>query len=358
MRKLDRYILSEVAGPFLFGVAAFMIVLFSLDLLRNAFSMIFEKGIPAGIVLKSLLYQTPQLIPLTLPMGTLFGVLMTMARLCGDGETTAMQAGGVSFPRIVAPFLLLGLVVSLTTVVLTEFVAPPASQASRDMLAAAPSKLTTRRNYTFQLPPEGEPRLVLYAGEFDARKLTLKNVWIIERRNGRLWQWYYADSARWERTSLILQDVVNFSSDGRRTIRLGEFAYNIGQRQEDVERLEKNPNDMSMAEIRTEIRGLAEANPADPNIQRLWQEYHTHAALPWAALGFALLGAPLGLRPQRTSTGVGMGISLAVILLYFILTSLLGVVGRQAAIPPALSAWFPNMVVYAAGIGLLIDRSR
>ena len=47
MRKLDRYIIQEMLGPFLFGMGAFAIVLVGVDLMYHALRLILEEGLEA-----------------------------------------------------------------------------------------------------------------------------------------------------------------------------------------------------------------------------------------------------------------------------------------------------------------------
>ena len=112
MRKLDNYVLREMIAPFAFGVAAFVTMLVSVDLLYDALKLIIRQGYPPGIVARAFLYRLPQTIALTLPMATMFSTLMAIGRLSGDGEVVALRAGGISLLRVAAPVLCAGLVVS------------------------------------------------------------------------------------------------------------------------------------------------------------------------------------------------------------------------------------------------------
>jgi len=359
MRKIDRYILAEVSGPLLFGIGAFVIILVSVDILGNAFRLIFEQGIPAHIVGQAFVYQLPQTIALTIPMGTLFGVLTAMGRLSGDGEIVAMHAGGIGFPRLTVPVVALGVALSVATLVLNETIAPPANKAARRLLAEAGGRdLAVKQHYTLQIPPEGTPDKLVYAAVFDTRSLTLHTVLIIELRAGSLWEWFKADSAQWKGEQLILHNVTHFSNDGRVTTHIGEFTYNVGKSPEQAARYDRRINDMSMAELRQQIRLQSQVGPSDHMLSKLRQQYHSHAAIPWCALGFALLAMPLGMRPQRTSTGIGLGVSLAIILLYYVVFYLLGVMGENGAMPAIIAAWLPNIILYLVGIGLIVERSR
>ncbi len=359
MRKIDRYILAEVSGPLLFGIGAFVIILVSVDILGNAFRLIFEQGIPAHIVGQAFVYQLPQTIALTIPMGTLFGVLTAMGRLSGDGEIVAMHAGGIGFPRLTVPVVALGVALSVATLVLNETIAPPANKAARRLLAEAGGRdLAVKQHYTLQIPPEGTPDKLVYAAVFDTRSLTLHTVLIIELRAGSLWEWFKADSAQWKGEQLILHNVTHFSNDGRVTTHISQFTYNVGKSPEQAARYDRRINDMSMAELRQQIRLQSQVGPSDHMLSKLRQQYHSHAAIPWCALGFALLAMPLGMRPQRTSTGIGLGVSLAIILLYYVVFYLLGVMGENGAMPAIIAAWLPNIILYLVGIGLIVERSR
>ncbi len=279
MRKIDRYILAEVSGPLLFGIGAFVIILVSVDILGNAFRLIFEQGIPAHIVGQAFVYQLPQTIALTIPMGTLFGVLTAMGRLSGDGEIVAMHAGGIGFPRLTVPVVALGVALSVATLVLNETIAPPANKAARRLLAEAGGRdLAVKQHYTLQIPPEGTPDKLVYAAVFDTRSLTLHTVLIIELRAGSLWEWFKADSAQWKGEQLILHNVTHFSNDGRVTTHIGEFTYNVGKSPEQAARYDRRINDMSMAELRQQIRLQSQVGPSDHMLSKLRQQYARHAA--------------------------------------------------------------------------------
>ncbi|MFW5868425.1 MAG: LptF/LptG family permease, partial [Armatimonadota bacterium] len=92
--------------------------------------------------------------------------------------------------------------------------------------------------------------------------------------------------------------------------------------------------------------------------QELIQHYHVRLALPWATVGLAILGVGLGVRRQRSSRGIGMGISLIVIFIYYVVMHTLTLVGERGVAHPALMAWLPNILLYIAGVGFLLRRSR
>ena len=59
-----------------------------------------------------------------------------------------------------------------------------------------------------------------------------------------------------------------------------------------------------------------------------------------------------------SSRGIGMGISLIVIFIYYVVMHTLTIVGEKGVFHAALMAWTPNILLYAAGIGFLFRSSR
>src|SRR3990172_12276676 len=103
MRILDRYILKELAVPFLFGIAAFTSILVVGDALLRLTKLVAEEGAAfweAGLVF---LYSLPRYLVLTFPMSTLLAVLLSLGRLSADSEMVAIRAGGYSLYRVLLP---------------------------------------------------------------------------------------------------------------------------------------------------------------------------------------------------------------------------------------------------------------
>ncbi len=363
MPKLDRYILREMVGPFVFGVGAFLIVLVSIDLLYDALRLIVRQGYPAGPVARIFLYRMPQTITLTLPMATMFGALMAIGRLSSDGEVEAMRAGGVSFLRLAAPVLMAGLLISGLSLALNEGVVPPANAASSRLMRELAQETVAGQHYlVLQLPNDEFPKILLVAERFDSETNTLSNVWIGEFRAGRYPEQYEFETGEWQGSKIIGHNVVHrtYAADGTfREESARRWEYEIGKAPWQVESMSKDPEEMTLAELRRDIgRTRLLPPPARKQLPQLVGYYNMRLALPWSALGFALIAAPLALRPKRTTTGVGLGISLAIILAYYIIFNTLRVVGEQGALPPALAAWLPNLILYGVALGLIIDASR
>lgn len=365
MRTIDRYMAGQFVGPFVVGIAAFVGIIMGVSQIYEAVKLVVRDDYPLGMVLQVFLLRIPTVVALTMPMATVFAALMCAGELSSHGEIVAMRAGGVSIWRMFVPVLIAGLAVSVLTFGFNEALGPISNDRANSLLR---DYLRTHRglekSVMFRIPDEGPVQRIVYADKVNLQQQSMTNVSIIEfQPRGR--DVYFAERAVWKGKSWYLLDVIHKhdTGSGYREETVHEIRYDIGRTPDTINaKSRKRPEDLSLAELRQEVGRLAATADvqAVDRERSLWldQHFHLRIATPWAALGFALLGFPLGMRPQRTSTGVGFGISLAVVFVYYIVFNVLRAFGEQGAMCPLVAAWLPNIVVLGTGLGLMIETSR
>jgi lipopolysaccharide export system permease protein len=109
---MDRYLVSELRGPFTFGLTAFTLIFVATQLLALG-RLVSEEHAPLWAAIVYFLWQMPGVVLLVIPMAMLLGTLLAMQRLSSDSEITALKAGGISLARIVTPLLVGGFLLSL-----------------------------------------------------------------------------------------------------------------------------------------------------------------------------------------------------------------------------------------------------
>lgn len=111
---LWRYIIKEHIGPFFFGLSIITLV-FLLNIIFRELGRILSRGLGAGIIAEFFFLNMAWILALAIPMAVLISTLMAFGRLSGDGEITAMKAGGVSILNIMTPvfFASVGLAIFL-----------------------------------------------------------------------------------------------------------------------------------------------------------------------------------------------------------------------------------------------------
>ena len=124
LRLLDRYVLTELLYPFVFGIAAFSSIFIASTMLFRITKYVTQYGASLEAVGRLFFYSLPEVINYTFPMSMLLAALMAFGKLSGSSEITAMKAGGVSYYRIVTPVLIVGFLVSMFSLVWAEKVVP------------------------------------------------------------------------------------------------------------------------------------------------------------------------------------------------------------------------------------------
>lgn len=144
MRLLSRYLLRQMAAPFLFSLSALTSILL-LNQVAKRFPELVGKGLPPGVIVEVLLLSLPFIIALTLPMAILVAVLYGFSHLAADNEITAMRANGISVAQMLRPVLLAGTAIAALNFVFIDQVLPRSNARLRDLTLDIARKKPTFR---------------------------------------------------------------------------------------------------------------------------------------------------------------------------------------------------------------------
>jgi lipopolysaccharide export system permease protein len=352
---LDRFVLGEIAGPFVFGVLIFTMIFVAGDLLFQAAKLIIERGISLGVVIRLFLYRLPEVVAMTLPMSCLLSTLLGMTRLSVNSELIALKSLGVSFYRILRPILWASFLVAGGTLLFNETVVPFTTQAADNLM-----KYEIMKNQASALQEkvflrdesDGELRRVIYLDRLDAAKGVMSGVMFHEFEKGRLVRTSLAQRGIWKEGEWWIEDGRVFEVSERGEVRLlfrferQRLALNLSPRQ--LQRRSKRPVDMSAREL---WECIEQARMGGTNLSQLWVLFHLKLALPWACIVMAVLGASFGASRQgRSGSGIGFGISVLLVFAYYVIMSLCRALGEAGNMAPVLAAWIPNVLFLTAGL--------
>jgi len=361
MRRLDRYITSEFAPLLVLGIGAFLVILIGVDLLPKALRMVVREGFPLAVAARVFIYRLPTMIALTLPMAVMFASLMTVAGLSAHGELLALRAGGIPFLRVSAAVIVAGFVLSLVTLGFNERIGPVGSRKAFRLVREYREQGKPMENITFQVPERGTPRQLFRMGSFSAKTRRAEDILVIQfRDDGSFWQLFEADYADWHGEEWALHNVVKLEMTplGQRETRLETITIFVGKAPDQIDEMRQDADEMSIAQLQRLLRQRqALGLPYKPHQLKLLQIIQSRLALPWCALGFAMLGVALGRRPLRASAGVGFGVSLVVVFLYYLVFNALTLMGERGVLSPFVTAWMPNAILFVSGLYLLYNSN-
>ncbi len=371
---LDRWLVGELLGPLLFGIAAFTAVSLSVGVVFELVRRVSESGLPVTAAMLVLMLRLPGFLVLAFPMATLMATLLAYSRLSGSSELTALRSVGVSTRRMVVPALLLSVVMSLLTFTFNDLIVPRANLAASNTLERALGKaIASEKGDNILYSRFG--RIKLEEGEstrmlthiFYSRKFLrgeMNDVTLIDFSRTGQRQMLMAKHGHWndEKAMWEFSDgrIVNIDETNGTTTSAAfdRYFYPLSRDPLEVAKLPTDASVMTVGQALRAERLLQEANNLK-EARRLRVRIQEKFAFPAICLVFGLIGSSLGVRPHsRTSRSQGFGISVLLIFGYYLMSFIFSSLGITATLTPALAAWMPVVIGLSGGLWLLRQASR
>lgn len=356
MKTLDRYLVSEMLGPFFVGVIGFILVLV-VDLLFTMADLIINRGIPFFTVVRLLIYRLPSLLVMTFPVSTIFGATMAIGRLSKDNEIVALRTSGVNIYRIAAPILAVGLVVSFLSFLNNEHLVPRANYIAnnliRQMIYSQPLP-EVKENLFFK----DQHNRFYYARSVDTKKKEMRDIMVYEVKDGRYPRVIIAESANFSGHFWQLgKGVIHKYDDQGRLAYEADFQDLKLNVYEDVLNYteQKGYADMNIKELRESLSAQKKGG-VDASI--VATELFLKFATPLACLVFAIIGVPFSLTSPRAGRTWGLVVTIVFMFTYYVFASVFRSLGRGGIVPPPAAAFVPPLSFLLIGILLLVHEGR
>jgi len=363
IKKIHQYIFKEVFGPFVFGVLAFSAIISGGALIPGLVGDASQYGLSLDKVMALFFLRIPEIITYIFPMSVLLATLLAFGRMSGDSEITAFRSGGISLYKLMLAPLFIGLLVSFFTIYVNEVIVPEAGFIEENLILQlkdiSKNKPDIKENVNIPQYKDGYLNRLIYAKSMEEG--VMQEVSIAEYDKGRLERIIFSNTAVWQDGGgWIFRDgiVHQFANQGRKSVLLIEFEeerLNIAITPRDVSGRSKDTEQMNFNEL---LEYINKQKRFGNDVSEEQVRLHQKLAIPFASLIFVFFGIPLGLRPQRSSSSVGMGISIIVIFFYYILLSLGMWMGLQQLLSPFLAAWLPNLAIGAYGFYLMVKKAN
>ncbi|MEI6437966.1 MAG: LptF/LptG family permease [Candidatus Omnitrophota bacterium] len=354
MRILRNYILKECVVPFAIAIGVLTFV-FLLGYLPQLANKVINKGVSLSSVILVLLYNIPVLLGYTLPIAALASVILTFGRFSSDNEIIAIRASGIPLQRLLAPLVAVGILFSLTLLLLNDRVIPRAYHAQRELLQETGAK---------------NPTAILEAGTFiDAFEGYVIFIYKIERNHLYNIRIYQPQEGKPTRTIIaqegeftpvpgepkILLKLINGTSD-EPDLRNPNNYYKLNFKQSFMTldmsgkngKVEKKPKGMTLKELEAEIDSYKKIG-IDP--RPLIAEYHRKISWAFAPLIFILLGFPVAVITHRRQKSANLLLAVIFAAPFYLLSIGCQALASQGMAAPDLIMWLPNLI---GGITVII----
>ena len=374
---IDRWLLGQIIPPMIFAISAFTVISLSVGVMFDLIRKIVEYGLPIIQALKALIYSLPSFLVLSFPMAVLLSTLLSYGKLSANSELLALRSLGVKTSRIIAPAIAVSIFMTGLTFYFNDNLVPTSNKLAeltlRSGIGSSFNKGKSKNNIIFSrkgsriISSTNKPTKVntflthiFYASRFENN--IMREVTVLDFSRENIKQILTANSAIFDKdnSSWIFSDGSIVSTDEKgqtTTIKFKRYVYPFIEGPLDLAKVPKDANDMSLKEaleaekIYKKIGNLKEIRKIQVRIQEKF-------TLPCACIVFGLIGSILGSKSNlRSSKSQGFGLSIILILVYYVMSFISSSFGVKGLLPPIIAAWFPVLISLVGGFYFLKKES-
>ncbi len=386
MKTIERYVLTSFLTSFLLAFLVLSFVL-TIGLLVQIVGYILD-GVSAALIGEFALVSFPETLQWTMPLAILVSSVLVFSRLSADGEIAAMRACGVNLLSVMKGPVLFGLVCALLGAYVNNEIVPRGHEVRRNLktkvsVGAGLDVLEANRWI------DDFPKMRIYFSRKEGN--WLYDLVVLDYSNARVDRMIRASKAlvtsegRDVTLDLYGMTVDPLDENHPGLMRVSRYQYTVKNALAETTYTKKG-KDFRFRELVRAIRGRAaeEARVLDRlfrmKAQKEWADLDAAAAraafasdkeakalrrsirratsklkvelskrfvFAAASLCFVLVGIPLGIRAQRKESTVGMAISLAIALGYYLVVMLMLSLQKNYAIHPEWLIGLPVLVCLA-----------
>ena len=359
---LDRFVLGQMMAPFLFGIMSFTVILVAGDLLFKLADFMIKRGVSFAIIMRLFLYSLPSVVVLTIPMSCLLASLMGFGNMSANSELVALKSAGVSFGRMVRPLIVVGIFISMAAFFMSETIVPLSKRAAANVLRYEVLKSvppTFKEGVFFRDSTREALQRVIYIGMVRPRSGEMSDILVQEFEQGKIKRLISAPKGDWVNAAWWLEDGQVFEVDAQGMVQLlftfEKQQLNLAVRPEEMDTRSTDPDEMGLRELYATIQNFSKQGN---DTGKLWMLLNLRIAVPWASVVLIMVGAAVGSRPQRSSSSMGLGLSVIIVFSYYVIMSICKALGEARFIPGILAAWVPNIVFLIVGAYLIKRANR
>lgn len=350
--KIDKYIIRKFIGTYIFAILLIIGIVIIFDISEKIDDFV-DKNAPLNeIIFNYYANFVPYYMNMFSPMFVFIAVIFFTSKLAANSEIIAILAGGISFKRMMYPYMLSACAIAVFSLLLNLFVIPSANKGRIEFEQTYIKKRyeNTGRNLHYQI----SPGTFMYMESFSTwnntgYKFTLESV-----DGHNLISKLSAESARWDSVgghwklrNWHLREYVG-NSEVIKTGRSMDTTLVITV--DDFYRRKKTVETLSYPALNELIE--TQEMRGDQMVKYALIEKHTRFALPFSAFILTVIGVSLSSQKRRGGIGLNIGIGIALSFSYILFLRFSQMFVHTGTLPPAIALWLPNMLFAVVAVAL------
>ena len=344
---LDRYIIKKFIGTYVYSILLIISISIVFDVNENLDKFTKFHAPLQAIVFDYYANFIPYFANLFSPLFVFISVIFFTSKLAGNSEIISMLAAGVSFRRLMRPYMISCVMISALTFYLGAYVIPHGTMIKQNFESLYKNKKNISAAENVQL--QVDKGVIAYIQHYDDNAKKGYGFCLDKFENKKLVSHMTANEIQYD---TISDSKYHWKASFWTIRKLKGLREHITQGSVKDTVIMMEPTDLvySRGQQETFTSPQLKAyiskqiNRGSGNVVQYQVEYHKRIAMSFASFILTTIGLSLSSRKRKGGMGLYLGIGLALSFGYIMLQTVSASFAINAGMPPALAAWMPNII--------------
>ncbi|MDY5969048.1 MAG: LptF/LptG family permease [Bacteroidales bacterium] len=355
MKKLDVYILKKYLSSFLLAIALIIVIVITFDVSEKMDDFLQNHAPLQAIVFQYYLTFVPNFVNLYSPLFVFISVIFFTGKMAANTEIIAILGSGVSYARMLKPYLYGAAIVAALVTALGNFVIPLTNRTQNEFDRNYIHTHSMRRNYYSNIHFMSAPGKQVYAESFEVKQQAARNFRQETYEGKKMVRCLAADnlvfdslSRQWTATEMWVREM---KGDEESLTRHVDWKGPLDVVPDDFFRAKKIVYMMTTPELHShirneELRGSGLATEAKIELyQRLLN--------PIAIFVMTFIGVAVSSRKTRGGIGMHLAIGIALAFAFIVMMKITTVFSFNGSLTPFVAVLLPQVVFGIAALYLI-----
>ena len=347
IKRIDWYIINKFIGTYVYSIILIISISIVFDVNENLAKFTNNHAPLRAIVFDYYTNFVPYFANLFSPLFVFIAVIFFTSKLAGNSEIISMLACGMSFKRLLRPYLISAAIIATLNFYLGSYVIPKGTVVRHDFEALYKNNKKNTSASNIQLMVD--KGVVAYISQYDDTRKTgygfalykFENKKMVSQMNANVIQYDTISDSRyhWKARNYKIRTLKGM----REQITSGAEIDTL---------IQMEPMDLIFSKGQQEtftspelLRYISKQQQrGSSNVVQYEVEYHKRIASSFASFILTIIGVSLSSRKRKGGMGLYLGIGLALSFTYILLQTVSATFAINADTPPMLAAWIPNIL--------------
>lgn len=347
LNRLDRYLIAKFLGTYFFSIILIISIAIVFDYNENIDKFTTNNAPLKGIIFDYYLNFVPYFSNLFSPLFVFISVIFFTSKLAENSEIIAMMSTGMSFERLMRPYMISAAIIALLSFVLGSYVIPQGSEKRLNFENIYKKK--QRANFAQNVQLQVDTGVIAFIEHFDGATKTGYRFSLDKFENKKLVSHLTASTIKydtladeqyhWKISNYTIREMKGMREHITSGSKLDSL---IMMEPADFLETRNQQEILTNPELKVYIekqkrRGLGNVKPFEV-------EYYKRYATPFASFILTTIGLSLSARKRKGGMGLYLGIGLALSASYILFQTISSTLAINADWPSALAVWLPNII--------------